>query len=278
MALERDPNDRFETAAQLASSLRSSFDQPTEVSDSRGRSRLVLVATFVALLALVAIWTGAIVPNHRRGVSPAAASSQSTTKAIQPLSIEQLRITHRGRDADGEPLFASNLFEERFAHVNDDVQLDITLSEPAYCILFAVNPDGSTQLCSPSEADVVPQKQDRIAFPEDRSLAFGLTDGAGYQLFCLVASQKPLSDYVTWKSENLPADLTSWTEKLSGNWSYLAGLVVPQKFANEVAIRDRGNVRAVDQPEALVEFLDSLRAQDGVDAAAVLFEVKPRIQ
>ena len=236
-AMERDPNQRFENAKLFAAAIRSAVDPPAVNHQQPWRKPTTWVLTVAALLVGIVFMTRSLSDGN----------SSSAPKASKPMTIDGFRVTHRGRSA-GEAVFLSELFEERASQVDDDLRIDVDFSEPAYSFLFALNPDGQIQLCYPELDETPPEPKEHLGFPQERDLAFGLTDGAGYQVFCLVASSKPLPAFNQWR-KRLPKDPNTWTNGLSGNWVYLQGSVTPRSFRKGQEIRTRGELRKVENPK-----------------------------
>ena len=92
--------------------------------------------------------------------------------------------------------FLAPLFNQRAPRLDDDIRVTARFSRPVYCFLFALNPDGSVQLCYPeSDTEVQPAPLLRLKYPSDEDLAFGLTDGTGHQAFVLATSDTPLPSF-----------------------------------------------------------------------------------
>ena len=275
-AMECDPNQRFENARQFAAAIRSAMDRSAKANWRFERKRGAWALATMGLIGVAGVWSSAsFFPSRDVPIRTGQEDAIPGTSRSKALKIDGFHVAHRGR-LSGETVFLSELFEERSAQVDDDLRIEVDVSEPAYCFLFALNPDGNIQLCYPEMEQMPPERIDRLAFPQQKDLAFGLTDGAGYQVFVLVASKKPLSSFDQW-SQKLPGEASIWTEGLSGNWVYLQGQMEPRSFRNGQDVRTRGDIRKIAHPKKLVDFLDTLRAEDGVDAAAIVFEVKTEL-
>ena len=96
----------------------------------------------------------------------------------------------------------------------------------------------------------------RAGFPEYPADYFGLTDGVGLQAFVVVASDRPLPAYESWKTQ-VPGGLAWSPVDREGFWTY-------DSAAPSDAARFRGKLRGdilrrKSAPEALVSLCDRLR-------------------
>jgi hypothetical protein len=73
----------------------------------------------------------------------------------------------------------------------DEVRVSAELSEPAYCFLLALNPNGEAQLCWAAGEQTPPERRQRLQFPAADE-AFKLDDEprGGLQAFVLVAARE----------------------------------------------------------------------------------------
>ena len=153
------------------------------------------------------------------------------------------------------------------------MRVHVTLSPPAYGYLIALNPDGTTQLCVPAGGIVPSSPRGKLDFPEDPADYFGLTDGVGLQAFVVVASDRPLPTYESWKTQ-VPGGL-AWTPvDREGLWTYDSAEL---SEAKRVRGKLRGEIlRRESAPEVLIDLCDRLRRSPGVTLVrAVAFPVKP---
>jgi hypothetical protein len=152
------------------------------------------------------------------------------------------------------------------SQLGQDARVQARLSRPAYCFLIALDPDGKTELCYPEVSQVVPSLMTTIDFPSDASAGFALTDGAGSQVFVLVASAKPLPSFVEW-SEAL-GGLPWQPNEIGDVWQFNGST-----FSRNT---ERGGVRPLaDLPPPLEATCRALRSAPGVDAIrALAFPVK----
>ena len=113
----------------------------------------------------------------------------------------------------------------------------------------------------------------KLSFPEDPGDYFSLTDGVGLQAFVVVASDRSLPAYESWKTQ-VPGGLAWSSVDLEGFWTY-------DSAAPSDAARLRGKlrgdiVRRELAPEILINLCDRLRRSPGVTLVrAVAFPVKP---
>jgi hypothetical protein len=157
--------------------------------------------------------------------------------------------------------------------LKDLVRVHVRLSRPAYVYLIALNPNGKDQLCLPAGGIVSSSPRRQLDFPKDPADYFGLTDGVGLQAFVVVAFDRSLPAYETWKAQ-VPGGL-AWTPvDQEGLWTY-------DSAAPSDVARFRGQLRGEilrreSAPEALVNLCDRLRRSPGVSLVrAVAFPVKP---
>jgi hypothetical protein len=215
------------------------------------------VAGLAALLLLLAglVWAVAAGP----GTTPDA----GTPPAPKELRIGPLRVSHH-RGPDARPLGDLGLTSHA-ARPDDDVRVHAPLSEPAYCYLIALNPDGKVQLCHPRDEASPPARTAVLDYPADPDSYFGLTDGVGVQAFVLVAAREPLPAFAEWKAAKPPP----WQPlKATGVWQYDDG-----RFRRLDVSRGEERVRGAPSP--LQGLADYLR-RTGADAvAAVAFPVEP---
>ena len=81
------------------------------------------------------------------------------------------------------------------------------------------NPNGTIQLCVPAGGIVPSLPRSELDFPEDPADYFGLTDGVGLQAFVVVASDRPLPAYESWKTQ-VPGGLAWSPVDREGFWTY----------------------------------------------------------
>lgn len=179
-AIAQDPATRFARCGEMAIALRET--QPRAIS-----SRFAAVATAVAMGVL---W---ILLNYFGPGKP----SNATTASL-PLTPD-VKITHYG--VEGEiSRFAKELGSaDRQPRERDDIRFKANLPKPQYCMLVALNTDGTPQLCYPNNpAQPADTPIAELSFPEVTDEVFSLTDGVGQQAFLLLRSDARLPSYDQW--------------------------------------------------------------------------------
>jgi hypothetical protein len=192
-AMAADPVQRYSTAAELRRALR----RYRTWHDHR-RALAGLAALLV--IALVAVASAGFLRAFGIGKAP----SPYSTRAPVVMSFEVVHDPYRveGQSTGGNRVLGRESFE---AAENDYVRVSATLSEPAYCYLVALNPDGSHQLCYPPGAGgwpdetIAPPATDRIDYPAVRTRSYQLTDGPGQQAFVLLVATEPFPPFAQWR-------------------------------------------------------------------------------
>jgi hypothetical protein len=233
----------------------------------RPQRRRALVALLTLSLA-VAVLCAVLAPWRSR---PAATTR---TAPAAPLGVRSLRVQHfavQGETARPRGQIGQESFATRFG---DQVGVTVELTEPAYCYLLALNPDGTEQLCWPGDEQLPPERLERLEYPA-RGRAFNLDDEprGGLQAFVLIASREPLSPYAVWRARQ--AGLT---------WARLPATedVVWRGDGDQVdpstpGVGQRGSVGDLKGVGPLAEWARQVRGADGVGALKwVAFPVKPK--
>ncbi len=281
--LRKPVGERYVRAADLAADLRAwltgqspeaaqetmavaSLPVPTPAAETltwerRGRRRWGwLVAGGLLLAGLIGLGGWA-------WLRPSVHPTQSADKPPQsrPLSVH-LRAFRRSGDS-GSP--AGELGESTWrVRFDDRVIVEAVLSEPAYAYLIAFNPapkdkpQDQEQHVPQSEADRPPEKRDRIAPPR----ALRLNDGAGLQVFVVVASRQPLTAYTEWHKERPPLKWQQTPAPTGVVWradgvSSVQESIDPEGRAPE----EEGDTRTI-----IDELARQLKGMPGVEAVAVL--------
>jgi hypothetical protein len=155
---------------------------------------------------------------------PKAGSSVDLARqeTIPPLRVESFEIKHyRGDPAQLLGTIGVLSFATRY---DDHVRVECRLSEPAYCYLIALNPNGSVQLCPRAQERIAPRPTSEIVYPAQPDGYYGLTDGTGLQAFVLVASRRPLPAFAAWYAHaRIPWKLVS----ANGLWRFDGRALVP---------------------------------------------------
>ena len=264
-ALSAAPENRYTTALEFAAALRQAIE-PTPVAPPTPAGipawvRRGLPAAVVAcgLLAL-AVWLWS------RG-----------SETASPLQAG-IGVKHYKELGDGHRVVPYGTISEASLasdppRLKDLVRVQVTLSRPAYGYVIALNPNGTIQLCAPVGGIVPNSPRSELDFLGDPDKYFGLTDGVGLQAFVVVASDRSLPAYESWKTQ-VPGGLAWSPVDREGLWTY-------DSAAPSEAARFRGKLRGEilrreSAPEALVSLCDRLRRSPGVTLVrAVAFPVKP---
>jgi serine/threonine protein kinase len=279
--LAKDPADRPQTPAEVADALAAiagpslSVPQPRSAAPLPGnrvrrwlpagrRWRLGAVLVLAGLLGLAGwAWLG-------RNTPPAPDSSPlSETKAPdgtepgpKPLSIHW-QVFRLSADAPGRQQVGEKTFRVR---LNDRVEVEAALSEPAYAYLIAFNPadkpEDREQLFPRDEAERQPEKRDRLS-PDKR---LRLDDGVGLQAFAVVASRRPLPPYAEWRKSQPPV---AWRPTRA-----TPGVVWLADGEGVRGLYDAGFDRAMEEAAGdkvvIRELARSLKRMQGVETVSVI--------
>lgn len=198
--LAKPINERYATAKDLAHDLRN-----WQV-DASPQSRLSSRAIVFAAAALVVIGLLALRPWREPTAPMNPASTQNPPIPGSPvaseLRITSFRVLHFRDQANRSQLLGTIGEGSAESREQDNVRVEAKFNAPAYCYLLAFNPNGTVQLCHPSDEQTPPGSLSELSFPRDSTEAFGLTDGSGQQMFGLVASATPLPAYSEWRAKH----------------------------------------------------------------------------
>ncbi len=214
--LEKKPQDRYPTAADLAGALQEFLGvavvgAPADSSDPSWLSWMS-----VAVVALMGIGFAAwYFYSH----SPSAPTNPAVALPAMPSdSNQQVPTEERGRKPTRKAILAHKFYVSYLKKVGDQdkpegnlgegvfttssrdaLTISAELSEQAYCFLVAYRPDGTEQLCFP-EDESKPPLTDRPGYPFGKArVTYGLTEGSGLQAFFLLVSRQPLPAYTKWR-------------------------------------------------------------------------------
>lgn len=252
-ACDPDPSRRFRNARDMTAALR-------EVRGAAARSRRRRPALAAAAIVLVGgglVLTAAL--GGRRGAGPQPIDGA-------PLEVRSMRVSHlRGDKALG--LIGSG---STAAAEEDEAEVHVELSQPGYCFILALNPDGTVQRCSPRDDAAPPERAMAFDAPllEDGTPgAFAFTDGPGAQAFVVIAARDPLPAYRDWLKQVGPVPWRAFD--LDRVWEYDGS-----RFDSPEA--DRGKIRrAVATPEPFAGAVEALRGAPGVEGVrAIVFQVR----
>ena len=270
-ALAAAPENRYTTALEFAAALRQAIE-PTPVAPPTpagipawvrwGLLGLVVACGFLAL----AVW-----------FSPSRPLSHISGPAADPLQAG-IAVKHYKELGDGRTVVPHGTISETSLasdppRLKDLVRVQVAFSRPACSYLIALNPNGTIQLCAPVGGIVPSLPRRELDFPEYPADYFGLTDGVGLQAFVVVASDRSLPAYESWKTQ-VPGGLAWSPVDREGFWTYdSAELSEAKRFRGKL----RGDIlRRESAPEILISLCDRLRRSPGVTLVrAVAFPVKP---
>ena len=262
-ALAKEPAQRFRSARDMLDAL--------EAIKPGGRSRIRLA---VAATLLVVVGASVIVATSRPWVDSKATASPDgnagppVSSLPVPIEIGLRVVLFRGESFDLVGEIGLPLVEARY---DDSAEVLVEFSEPAYCYVLALNPDGLVQRCYPPDDQTPPQLQRTLTAPvlEDGTPAYlGLNDAAGAQAFVVAASRDPLPPYAEWIGGfgELP-----WRRfQTDGVWQFDGERLEPLSAL-------RGELRRRRQvPEAFRASVATLKRSPGIHSVkAILFPVQP---
>jgi serine/threonine protein kinase len=291
--LDKEPESRpavGELAEQLEKFCRE--DHPKRIPRKRSvwqRSRraCLLAGLSVAAVLAVVVWLrwpfGASPrepsdPLQMAEVSeqPKVLPAEKPPEPSKPLRVKKLdveRITKEKVGANG--VLGEHVFEAR---VGDEVCLRATLSRPGYAWLLSYGTNGSEKLCYPECKKEAPARTDKPCLPSaNGTRVWTLNEGAGWQVFAVVASSQPLPSYEDWFAKRGPA---LWAR----HPAYGPGFVwlkdegpIWGRTPDGTVGQERGPAKMDPGRAGLVELTRWLRRQEGVEAVfAVGFTVLER--
>jgi serine/threonine protein kinase len=305
--LAKDPADRPQTPAEVAAAVEAfaadgnatlaTTSTWTNPSRRRGRHRgWVVVGLGLAILASVGWWlspapglrpapaepnqgktaeardSGDGQPGPADGL-PGAVGPDSRPAPADPLRVASLDVVHIA-NVRGKGLTRGVVGKQSFStRWGDAVTVEAKLTRPAYAYMIAFRPDGKDDLCFPESVDETPPRTDHPRFPSaSQQLEYRLDDGAGLEVFAVVASDRPLPPYKEWRARR---EAPPWKSEKSPDgmvWWYDGTTVEPLAEGAISRSRKEGEGRA-----AVVRLVDWLRGEaDGRAAAAVGFVVLPK--
>ena len=134
-----------------------------------------------------------------RDDAPVAQREAARSVLVHVLDVSMRLAHYRGDALLGD--MGISTYEARY---DDAVEIIVEVSEPAYCFVLALNPDGTRQLCYPASTGTPPPLSREFTspvLPNGAAGVFGLTDGVGAQACALVASREPLPSWEEWTLE-----------------------------------------------------------------------------
>jgi hypothetical protein len=303
--LRKQPAERYARAADLAEALRRWLaDAPTDASPEsvaaaagpapfvppttptehppaggwgRGRKRRssrdlhppVWLAAGLVLAALVGLgiwaWLRPTPPNTTPDgfASPTASGGAGD----QPAKALTVRWRVQRYEPEGHVLHPRGVLGESTysAQLKDRVEVEATLSEPAYAYLIAFNPadrpDALEQPLPRSEANRAPEKREFLSTEG----WYNLTDGEGLQAFAVVASRQPLPSYAEWRKQRPPLPWKQ-TRALAGVVWKADGMTVRGLFGPVV------DTRGEEEKSDKMVIRDLARALQGVSVGEAKVE------
>lgn len=192
-ALAKDKTGRFRTAGAFA-------DAIAPRTSHRPFPNVIAAAIAIAIVLMIGI----------KLFTPPG----NTPNVAESVVSEEIVFQHFANE--GETSDPGLLFENGPARIDDSLRVDSAFSDPVYCYLIALNPDGVVQLCYPeSEDDIQDQPIRELHYPALSDEGFFFTDGTGQQMFLLVKSEDPLPAFRDWRKV---LGTVAWPSKDSGDW------------------------------------------------------------
>jgi hypothetical protein len=267
--LAGDPRGGAAPDAGIAPPTRSPSRGGPVSGKRRGLRRRWLAAAGLLLGGLGAVgawaWLGRSASVEVAPADPGSGPGEQAEPVGKPLTIglRVRRFAPAGDNDNGRYLgeLGEGTFRVRFT---EDVDVEATLSEPAFAYLIAFNPaekpEDQEQLIPKDEANVPPPNRDRLR-PDKR---LGLDDGVGLQAFAVVASRQPLPAYAKWRKHRPPLGWQKMPASSGVVWRSNGG---PVLGLYEPAF-DRATEKATDK--ALVgKLARTLKDQPGLKVEAV---------
>ncbi len=238
--------------------------RPCPTREGRGRRKALLLLTVAALVLTLGLFRAA------QQWSLGLGSGQVGVLEVESLDVD---VDHHS----GQAVLRGRIGAQSFgAEVDDDVQISVALSEPAYCYLLALNPDGQVQLCWPEDEGRPPPRVKALLYPTGGQV-FGLTDGEGLQGFLVAAAREPLPAYGQWRAR---LSALPWTRtQAEGVWCFDEGrlLRVSSQGSQESGkdSRTRGQVRNLRGIQPFSMICETLRSRPEFNSVrAIAFPVK----
>ncbi len=278
-ALAAAPENRYTTALEFAAALRQAIEPapvapPTPAGIPAWLRWGVPAAVVVCGLLALAVWQRSRRPENATTVDLPGVSKPAAGPLQAEIVVEHYKELGDGRRVELHGTISGTSLASDPPRLKDMVRVQVTLSPPAYGYLIALNPDGEAVLCLPAGGSFPAGSQrGKLVFPEHPADYFGLTDGVGLQAFVVVASDRRLPTYESWKTQ-VPGGL-AWTRvDREGLWTYDSAEL---SEAKRVRGKLRGDIlRRESAPEVLIDLCDRLRRSPGVTLVrAVAFPVKP---
>lgn len=251
--LQKNPSDRYASAAELATDLRALKRrlQPTTFR------RRALAVGFIAVPIILA--------------AAMFATQQAPEPAVQPselIRVTQLNLRHFRYDEND---FATDLgtigTSSHDVRLNDDMRIEFRFDRPANFYLLEFTSTGEMQILSSNGPDDPARAS---VFPAGAHETIQLIDGTGLHAFVLLASPNPLPEFEDWSSQmgTIPWDKTNAV----GVWRFSNGGFEQGHFFRERSAV-RNHQKAPPEFERLCEFLANNNEMLTVEAIG--FQIQP---
>jgi serine/threonine protein kinase len=128
----------------------------------------------------------------------------SRTIPPEPLTIRALHVFRYRAEGENDRLLGELGKDTYQTRLNDKVEIEAELSEPAYAYLLAFNPtddvNKQVQLCLSDGENALPELRPKVSY-QAAGKRFQLDDGVGLQAIVLLASRQPLPAYAEWRRQ-----------------------------------------------------------------------------
>jgi serine/threonine protein kinase len=177
--LDKNPDRRHRSAEEFIAALDGALHEHGEPLGAPSSSRRWFLTA-----AALALMFGAWRYWHREPPLPVA-----------PDLVVELT------DTSAHPTRSGNLGVKTFeVREGDQVALHAQLPAPYYSYLLSFRPDGAMDLCMPVKDTELPTRTSSVSTPLGNHM-IDLNDGAGLQVFALVASRDALPDFRSWRAQ-----------------------------------------------------------------------------
>jgi serine/threonine protein kinase len=272
--------ERFRTAELAGPLKRLRSGEPGYVTPpgraSRLPSRRAVLAGLAGAVALggVGVWR-----SWPRG----SAGNEPALRPLEPLRVVDLEVKRFAVNPGARTMRLTGVLgrKEFETRLQDQLELEATLSRPGYAWLIAFRPDGKEEVCFPESEDEIPGLVERPRYPsKDRGVSYELNEETGLHVFVVVASSRPLPSYRAWRAQRGEAPWRKHPPSPGVVWLDDGGLVetlTAERGSERGERGERGKGVRVPGRAALVALIDWLRARPEVEAVlGVGFAVLPR--
>ena len=269
-ALSKDKSDRYRTAKEFADAIDPSF--PVKALPYVVLAMIAIVALLVAR-PFISNSIDTNVPQMELTQDNATAITADDDRLVPLATVtdidqDEIQFTHFANTSQ-ETSVVGPLFRNGPTKENDDLRVDAEFSDPVFCFLIALNPDGVTQLCFPEDSgEAQSEPISELRFPADSGQGFGFTDGAGQQAFLLIRSNEPLPSFADWQQGVGAFPKLDDTE--SGRWFWRNERLEPWSEHGET----RGAIRHLKGSEQFSALCERLRKNKQLDVYGVSFPIE----